>query len=82
LVEKRFYIKGESKWIFDFGLRAGLIGKAGDQNIKLHTTIMPDDENQVRVTASGSYDNVTNFYEYIKKNDVRAEKANVRYKVG
>jgi len=38
--------------------------------------------NQVRVTASGSYDNVTNFYEYIKKNDVRAEKANVMYKVG
>jgi len=82
LVEKRFYNKGESKRIFDFGLRAGLIGKAGDQNIKLHTTIMPDDENQVRVTASGSCDNVTNFYEYIKKNDVRAEKANVMYKVG
>ena len=43
---------------------------------------MPDDENQVRVTASGSNDNVTNFYEYIKKNDVRAEKANMMYKVG
>ncbi|MGB7955785.1 MAG: hypothetical protein WCF23_17565 [Candidatus Nitrosopolaris sp.] len=43
---------------------------------------MPDDENQVRVTASGSYDNVTNFYEYIKKNDVRTEKANVMYEVG
>lgn len=63
------YIKGESKGIFDFGLWAGLIGKAGDQNFKLHTTIMPEDEYQVRVTASGSYDNVTNFYEYIKKND-------------
>jgi hypothetical protein len=36
----------------------------------------------MRVTASRSYDNVTNFYEYIKKNDVRAEKANVMYKVG
>ncbi|MGB7955784.1 MAG: hypothetical protein WCF23_17560 [Candidatus Nitrosopolaris sp.] len=35
MAEKRFYIKGESKGIFDFGLRAGLIGKAGDQNIKL-----------------------------------------------
>ncbi|MFZ0897415.1 MAG: hypothetical protein WAZ77_23165 [Candidatus Nitrosopolaris sp.] len=28
------------------------------------------------------YDNVTNFYEYIGKNDVWAEKANVMYKVG
>jgi hypothetical protein len=28
------------------------------------------------------YDNVTNFYEYIKKNEVWAEKANVMYKVG
>ena len=82
MVEKSFYIKGENIGIFDFGLRAGLIGKAGDQNIKLHTTIMPDDENQVRVTPSGSYGNVTNFYEYIKNNDVRAEKANVMYKVG
>jgi hypothetical protein len=40
---------------------------------------MPSDEDQVRITASGSYDNVTNFYEYIKKNNVRAEKINVMY---
>jgi hypothetical protein len=43
---------------------------------------MPEDENQVRVTASGRYGNATNFYEYIKRNYVMAEKVNVMYKVG
>jgi len=40
------------------------------------------DNNEVKITASGSYDNVTTFYQYVKNNDVRAEKANVMYKVG
>jgi|GEM_PF-3564750 hypothetical protein len=30
MVEKRFCVTGDSQKIFDVGLRAGLIGKAGD----------------------------------------------------
>ena len=80
MVEKRFCVTGDSQKIFDVGLRAGLIGKAGDYNIKLHTDNMLDN-NEVKITASGSYDNVTTFYQYVKNNDVRAEKNAEMYKV-
>ena len=39
------------------------------------------DNNEVKITASGSYDNVTTFYQYVKNNDVRAEKNAEMYKV-
>jgi len=80
MVEKRFCVTGDSQKIFDVGLRAGLIGKAGDYNIKLHTVNILDN-NEVKITASGSYDNVTTFYQYVKNKDVRAEKNAEMYKV-
>jgi hypothetical protein len=80
MVEKRFCVTGESKGIFEVGLRAGLIGKAGDYNIKLHTVNVLD-KNEVKITASGVYDNVTTFYQYVKNNDLRADKIGQIYRV-
>jgi hypothetical protein len=80
MVEKRFCVTEESKGIFEVGLRAGLIGKAGDYNIKLHTVNVLD-KNEVKITASGSHDNVTTFYQYVKINDLRADKIGEMYRV-
>lgn len=80
MVEKRFCVTGDSQKIFNVGLRAALIGKVGDYNSKLHSVNMLD-KNEVRISASGSSDNVTTFYQYVKNNDVRAEKNAEMYKV-
>jgi hypothetical protein len=64
MVERIFYIKGDN--VFNVGLRAGLVGKAGDYNIKLHTTNMVND-NKVRVITSGRSHNICDFMNmYIK----------------
>jgi hypothetical protein len=78
MVEITFDIRGDN--IFDVGLRAGLIGKAGDYNIKLHTTNIIND-NKVRVIAIGSSHNIYDFHEYVSKNDVRADKIGSMYDV-
>jgi acylphosphatase len=73
MVERIFFINGEEDEIFNVGLGSNLIGKAGDYNIKLHTTNLID-KKQVRIIASGFEESIEQFRQYIENRDIRPGK--------
>jgi acylphosphatase len=68
MVDKVFYIKGDK--IFDVGLRFSLVGLGGDYNIKVQAVNDRTDQ-RVKVVASGSSQNISSFYDYVQRNDIR-----------
>jgi acylphosphatase len=68
MVDKIFFITGEK--IFDVGLRFSLVGLGGDYNVKVQAVNERANE-RVKVVASGSSQNILQFYNYIQNNDIR-----------
>jgi acylphosphatase len=81
MVERIFCIEGDNEEIVNVGLPANLMGRAGQYNIKLHTSNL-DNEGQVRIIASGSSESIESFHEYVTANDMRFQsKGKPPYKV-
>src|SRR6478672_3354223 len=81
MVERIFCIEDDNEEIVIVGLRANVMGRAGQYNIKLHTSNL-DNEGQVRIIASGSSESIESFHEYVTANDMRFQsKGKPPYKV-
>ena len=70
MVDKIFYIKGDKESIFNVGLRPCILGKAKCFHVKTDRVNIEEQE-IVRIVASGSFEDVTAFHKYVKENDVR-----------
>jgi acylphosphatase len=78
-----FYIEGETEDIFNKGFRPALMGTAAELGLKSAASNIRDKTKpRVQVLASGSYDVITSFHQYIKDNDIRVKKTKGHYEVG
>jgi acylphosphatase len=80
MVNKIFYITGESEQIFQVGLRPAVLGLAKRFDVKTDP-INIEDEKRVRVLASGSSSNIIAFRNYIESHDIRVRKEGPIYSV-
>lgn len=80
MVNKIFYIKGDKESIFEVGLRPGILGKAKRFQVKTDPFNIEEEE-RVRVIASGSSSSIIAFHKYVKEHDVRIKPKGVMYEV-
>jgi len=78
-----FYIQGKEDDIFNKGSRPALMGTAAELGLKSAASNVRDKAKpRVQVLASGSYDVITSFHQYVNDNDIRVKKSEGQYKVG
>lgn len=80
MVDKIFYIEGDSEQIFQVGLRPAVLGLAKRFSVKTDP-INLEDEKKVRVLASGSTSSIMAFRDYIAEHDIRIRKEGPVYSV-
>ncbi len=76
---RKFYIKGDGK-VIDVGLRPSLVSIGLSYDVKVATRNLYE-ENKVEVIVSGTDESIHQFYERVKKEDIRAVRDEKAYTI-